>query len=192
MRDINNLSFNALVLAGGRSSRMGQDKAKLKLANGVTLLQQAEQLLREAGAGQVLVNHPDAAAKQKVKDLYPARGPLSGIHGALHQNDKLPLLILPVDMPLMTPLYLRQLVQYGQQKQQSCYFDEQCLPLYVFQSDKAEQLISEWLSAGESPSVWRLVKALQAETLPLPEKNAFKNANDPKQWQECLQHNSER
>lgn len=186
MNDSISNRFNGLVLAGGRSSRMGQDKAQLTLPGRITLLEHARQQLLSAGAGEVYLNHSSVSGAQKLVEPFPDRGPLSGIHAALCNNSHLPLLILPVDMPLMTPVYLRQLVQYGQQKQHSCYFHEQCLPLFVFQSDQAKQLISAWLSADESPSIWRLLQALQAVPQNIEDANACKNANDPEQWRECL------
>ena len=45
-----------VVLAGGKSSRMGEDKALLKLANGNTLLQQSIHLLQTAGIEEVVVS----------------------------------------------------------------------------------------------------------------------------------------
>src|ERR1039458_8060619 len=77
----------AFVLAGGKSSRMGSDKAFLQLGD-ETLLSHA---LKVAGtvAGEVRIvgdAKKFAAFGQVVEDVYRERGPLGGIHGALSNS----------------------------------------------------------------------------------------------------------
>ena len=88
-----------LLLCGGRSSRMGQDKALLTL-DGERLLDRGLRLLREAGCRQVWAAGdyagvpclPDAPAWQ-------GRGPLAGIAAALAYAPQASWLVIPVDMP---------------------------------------------------------------------------------------------
>ena len=96
------------VLAGGRSSRMGQDKALLQVG-GRSLVEVALDKLccigvaapRIAGARADLSAH--AAV---VPDLHPGCGPLSGIEAALAASKQALNLFLPVDMPLLPARFL--------------------------------------------------------------------------------------
>lgn len=103
------------ILAGGRSSRMGKDKAKLLLA-GASLLRRAVETLRAVSAlqdssGQVMVTivgeRPDlAGADRVIVDRYPACGPLGGMEAALgdlHRGAEAEwAFFMPVDMPFLS------------------------------------------------------------------------------------------
>jgi molybdopterin-guanine dinucleotide biosynthesis protein A len=109
---LNSESLTAFVLTGGRSSRMGSDKALLSLG-GQTLLQRT---LKVAGAVTDhvrIVGRMDryAAYGEVVEDIYRDCGPLGGIHAALHATRTELNLILSVDMPLMSSDFLGWLVQ---------------------------------------------------------------------------------
>jgi molybdopterin-guanine dinucleotide biosynthesis protein A len=75
---------NAYVLAGGRSLRMGQDKAFLELG-GYTLLERALGLARGAAGNAWIAGSAAkfAAFGPVVEDVYRECGPLAGIHAAL-------------------------------------------------------------------------------------------------------------
>lgn len=104
-------NVSAVILAGGRSSRMGQDKAALRLG-GRTLLQHTVSVLRRLGIAEILVagrtDCPEGTAA--VPDICPHRGPLSGIHGGLLAITNPCALILPVDMPLISEKTLELLI----------------------------------------------------------------------------------
>jgi molybdopterin-guanine dinucleotide biosynthesis protein A len=94
----------AFVLAGGRSTRMGQDKALLQVA-GVSLLEHALDKLRALGtsaAPRIVGLRPDLSSYAPVvPDLHPGCGPLSGIEAALAATTQPLNLFLPVDLPLL-------------------------------------------------------------------------------------------
>jgi molybdopterin-guanine dinucleotide biosynthesis protein A len=97
------------VLAGGRSTRMGQDKALISLA-GRSLLDLALDKLRAlplAGAPRIVAARSDLSAHAAViGDLHPGCGPLSGIEAALAASGQPLNVVLPVDIPLLPPLFL--------------------------------------------------------------------------------------
>jgi molybdenum cofactor guanylyltransferase len=101
----------AFVLAGGRSSRMGVDKALLPFRD-QTLLARAL-ATAAAVAGKMVIVGPRgsyATYGDVVEDVYAGCGPLAGIHAALCATQTDLNLILSVDMPLMTSEFLRWLV----------------------------------------------------------------------------------
>lgn len=92
----------AYVLAGGRSSRMGQDKALLSLG-GRPLVQHAVSKLRQLTEEVYLLgSRPELAPfAPLVPDLREGCGPLGGIEAALAHTSREWILVLPVDMPFL-------------------------------------------------------------------------------------------
>jgi len=93
----------AFILAGGKSTRMGTDKAFVAL-DGRTLLARALEVARSVTADVHIVG--DAAKfatfAPVVEDIFPACGPLAGIHAALRASQRELNLILAVDTPFVS------------------------------------------------------------------------------------------
>jgi len=102
---------SAFVLAGGKSTRMGQDKAFLSV-EGVTMLERSLALVRSV-TEQVWISG-DASKFSSfapvVEDIYPDHGPLGGIHAALRATATDLDLMLAVDLPLVDVRLLRYLL----------------------------------------------------------------------------------
>lgn len=90
------------VLAGGRSSRMGQDKALVQLG-GQPLVVHALAILRQAGLTASLAGSrsPLAAFAPVVEDSKAGLGPLGGICAALASTSVRWAVFLPIDLPLL-------------------------------------------------------------------------------------------
>jgi molybdenum cofactor guanylyltransferase len=96
------------VIAGGKSSRMGADKAFLEFG-GQTLLDRALTVMGAVCERVTIVGDPARFAKYEspryksvVADIFSGCGPLAGIHAALvHSPAKLNLM-LAVDMPFVS------------------------------------------------------------------------------------------
>jgi molybdopterin-guanine dinucleotide biosynthesis protein A len=106
----------AFILTGGRSERMGQDKATMRLASGRTLLENAL-AVTGAVAGQVGIVGPRpkyafyAWAGEIVEDVFADRGPLGGIHAALAATTTEWNIILAVDLPKVTSALLEWILK---------------------------------------------------------------------------------
>jgi molybdopterin-guanine dinucleotide biosynthesis protein A len=101
----------AFVLAGGKSSRMGSDKAFVQL-NGETLLSRVLKL-SGAVAGEVKIVGDAgkfATFGPVVEDVYREQGPLGGIHAALSTSATELNLMLAVDLPFVVPALLKYLI----------------------------------------------------------------------------------
>jgi len=107
-----NQGVAAFILAGGKSARMGRDKALLPW-QGQTLLEWALVATQAVASATSIVG---AKAKFEpygsvVEDIFPERGPLGGIHAALSTTDRELNLVLAVDLPFITPALLTYLIQ---------------------------------------------------------------------------------
>lgn len=99
-----------VVLAGGRSSRMGRDKATLVLG-GRTLAERAHERLR-AVCGEVVVADGGRGVVPGAVSVAdgPGRGPAAGMLGAARALPGRPLLVLACDLPAVPEALLAALV----------------------------------------------------------------------------------
>jgi len=106
----------AFILAGGRSSRMGSDKALLSFG-GKTLLERALQTVGTVVTKTYIVGPQDRYAPfgNVIEDIYAGCGPLAGIHVGLGASTTDLNLMLSVDMPLMSARFLAWLLGYARE-----------------------------------------------------------------------------
>jgi len=99
------------VLAGGRSSRMGTDKAMVQF-RGEPLVVHALRILKEAGLSASIAGARASLERfaPVVQDRESDRGPLGGICSALASSDCRYAVFIPVDLPLMPGLLLSHLL----------------------------------------------------------------------------------
>ena len=108
--------FGGIILCGGRSTRMGRDKAGLPFGP-ETMLQRVVRILQSVVSPVVVV----AAANQKLPELpsdvliaidqQPEQGPLEGIFAGLLtlQNHTTAAFITSCDVPLLEPAFVQRM-----------------------------------------------------------------------------------
>lgn len=111
-RELLPLPVTGLILCGGRSRRMGRQKAFLPYG-GTTIVQHLLSMATEMFNEVYLVtNEPEDFAhvcEAVVKDILPHRGPLGGILSGLLVATNPYAFVIACDMPLLTPRLIRQM-----------------------------------------------------------------------------------
>jgi len=104
--------LTAYILAGGKSTRMGADKAFVML-DGRTLLARGLELARSVTSDVRIVGDPAKFAPfaPVVEDVFCGCGPLGGIHAALRASQTELSLILAVDVPFVSAALLQYLIK---------------------------------------------------------------------------------
>jgi molybdenum cofactor guanylyltransferase len=184
-----------IVLAGGESSRMGQDKALLTF-RGKTLLSIAEQTLMQAGCARVLMSGAPRPGwhGQHIPDLFAHLGPVGGMVScieALAQEQRAeqatkqnPLLVfVAVDTPLLSAQTLRPLLA----SQLGARYAHHPIPLVLRLSPSVyahAQTVKQQLMAGQSCSINAFTEPLAlAQLLPDHAQTAqLRNINTPEDW----------
>lgn len=95
------------MLSGGKSSRMGKNKAFLEVGSKRILdhIVDTLKILIPAEDIVLVTNNPQDYAYLKIKtvtDLIPGLGPLSGIHAGLYYTEKYYNLVVACDMPFIS------------------------------------------------------------------------------------------
>lgn len=194
-----------VVLAGGLSNRMGQNKANLTpLNSNQTMLEYSKAQLHATGVSQVVesLNFKDSEnSGAQIVDQFPNLGPLGGIATVFERKPKVNgYLFLPVDLPLLTDTFLQKLKTHGELTQQACYFSEHFLPLYLPRNAYTEMFFNKLslnkeqvregsLKKDKGLSIKAMLKQVphQAISLPPSESHQLFNCNTPTQWQQVQQ-----
>lgn len=101
---------SAIILAGGKSSRMGRDKALIEIF-GEPLVARVARVISPLFESLIVVANgdleavlPDAAI---VKDIFPEKGPLGGIHAGLTASRSEENFVVACDMPFVSPAVIQ-------------------------------------------------------------------------------------
>lgn len=152
-------NFAAVLLAGGRSTRMGRDKAGLRIG-GQFLWERQLATLQALAPREIFISGrcdgPYAGAGVEiVEDAIPGLGPLGGIAAALSRAESPLVLVLAIDLPAMTSAFLAALLREGRAiiPQSAAHFE----PLAAVYP-KSALFIAEELLREEDRSMQRFVR----------------------------------
>ncbi len=181
------------VLTGGRSHRMGTDKALLMLGSGtmvehmVETLEAAVDVVRLVGGA---IEHPRAAT---VEDRYPDEGPLGGVISALHGSDADVTVLVGCDLPRLTPAVVSTLIEtvsttgadyavpiIGGRRQWHCVaWDTRCVGQL---GDMFDSGVRSFLPA---------VEGMQESAVLLAESHIFDDLDTPEDYEQYLSSQTE-
>ena len=151
------MNFSAVILAGGRSSRMGLDKARLMIA-GETLLARQLRVVGALRPAEIFISGREgedysAYDSRVLFDLKPENGPLGGIERALAMTRSALLLVLAVDLPLMTETFLRKLVSRCEATVGVVpRLDGGLEPLAAIYPKRCHKLVADFLERSRAPA----------------------------------------
>jgi molybdopterin-guanine dinucleotide biosynthesis protein A len=178
----------AAILAGGRSERMGRDKAEL-VYQGETLLARTARIAQEAGCRVLVVgreqpNDWPLSNTRFMPDAWPRQGPLGGLLTAL-QGTQGCVLALACDLPLLTPHALRWLLAqdrgpHGVTVQNGSMYE----PLFSIYAPGVFPLAQTQIITGRR-SLQALIQAGDFHRVLVPPAiaAALVNVNTPEDWE---------
>lgn len=176
-----------LVLAGGRSSRMGQDKAALTY-HGQTQLDWAMELIRpfvEQAYVSVRVdqvNDPLRAKHGQIVDAHEGLGPIAGILAAQARHPDAAWLVLACDLPFLENGTLSHLIaSRGQDHLATAYrssHDGLPEPLCAIYEPASREPLAAHVASGRSCPRKFLIRS-ETKLLDLPNTRALDNINTP-------------
>ncbi len=138
MRD-RSTEYSLVLLAGGKSRRMGTDKAKL-LLEGKPFIEWVLEKGQKLGIREVLLSGHDCdrADIPVISDRYPDRGPMGGIHACMEAMTTPYCLVLPVDVPQIPLELLESLLRNHENRRKY----GNCPPAILLEhSERVESLI---------------------------------------------------
>ncbi len=185
------MQLSAIIIAGGKSRRMGIDKKKMIYRN-QTLLQKTV-ALAEYFTHDIIIssNNPNELFYRTIADEIDDIGPLGGLFSCLKYAQQQHILVLPVDMPLLD----KQIIQYLLNQA-----DKQKM-INVYNVNNRLQMLVGIYNKGILPLIEKQIELKDYKLRNLLQKSAyhlidgsnfadkFININTPEQWA-ALQKNN--
>ncbi len=133
-------NYSLLLLTGGKSSRMGMDKAEL-LYEGRTFVENIIKKVQSLGIEKIYLSgyKGERDDAEVVMDIYREVGPLGGLHAGFNAVVTPYCLVLPVDIPQIPLEFLESMLEAH--KKQCMNVKEESLPLLLERDGFLEPLI---------------------------------------------------
>lgn len=198
-----------VILAGGKSSRMGINKALLKISKSTSLLNFQINILQELACQNIIIS---TNTKLSSSNKYPQiadicnvsgeqiQGPLAGIYSSVDfiyktysQSPSTIIIFLPIDLPKMNEQTLLKLVKtLDKNNGQAAIFNNHNLPLGLKLTTKTYDYINSFFNINfpadkKSQSVGKFLDMFDLEFV-YPNKfdeECLTNTNNPYEWKEA-------
>ncbi len=190
------IPMSGVILAGGKSSRMGQDKAFLRFGKG-TMLESLARLMNSIFEETlIIVNEKmncetlDLCNAVVYVDIFKNHGPLAGLYTALAYSKCAASCVMPCDMPFVDEALLRDLADSAEEEYDALCFEDaegrlQPFPGLYFRS--VRHLIWLLLDRGEF-SMQRFLQVAVIKPLVLEKEKSrvWVNMNTPEDYHQVL------
>ncbi len=176
-----------LVLAGGASRRMGQDKAALSYHGKPQLLWAYELLASVCKRCFVSVrpdqrDEPTRASLPQIVDIQPGIGPMAGISAALSAHSDAAWLVLACDLPFLSRGTLAHLIAHRDPSRIATAYrsthDQLPEPLCAIWEPASREAVVNWIAIGKQCPRKLLINSNVA-LLDQPDARALDNINTP-------------
>jgi len=194
------MQIDSFILVGGRSSRLGRDKAFVQLG-GESLYERAATTLKQAFQGENITlvgskkqQFGDTEPFLKypvIYDIYPDRGPLGALHAALRNAASDWIAILACDLPFVSAKMLQRLTIFISDDHDAVVPvqpDGRFQPLAaLYRVERCFTFLNEKLRKdNETPALASVLEKLTTQAVPFAEisdipgsENFFLNINNP-------------
>ncbi len=189
-----------LILAGGQSRRMGENKALIEV-HGKPQALVAHELLQPFTGNTYLscqAGQYDGTPCEPLPQLHdrpPAQGPLGGLARAFEEHPEAAWLVVACDLPLLTANTVSQLISSRDPAKKATAFlsssDGMPEPMCAIFEPGILPELQKRLAEGRRCARWMLVDlAEEVCLLQLPETHALDNANTPEDLTRIKQQNA--
>ncbi|MDE7469706.1 MAG: molybdenum cofactor guanylyltransferase [Desulfovibrionaceae bacterium] len=193
------MNIAGVILAGGYSTRMGDDKVSLSIGH-KTMLERAIACIEHAHSDicDIYIScrkeSPPHTTYPLLYDSFHGIGPISGIYSALHSLQR-PCLFLPIDIPAMKPHFLAQLIDVYKTKEDEgiemvCFQSEGGIieALVSLFSPNAVNTIRKSIEQGIYKITHTLSREKQYYIQYTEQEYTFYNVNTPLEFREITQY----
>jgi molybdopterin-guanine dinucleotide biosynthesis protein A len=189
-----------VILAGGHSRRMGEDKATMMFGGEPLLARVARRL--SSGVDELLVIGPQSLARlaphaRVVEDMPPAIGPLGGLYTALTATKSAHIFLVACDMPFVCPGLVQAMLAFAETRDDADVVtlnaNGRAQPLHAVYSRGCLPTVERALQATDHSLhalfVDLAVVAIDLETVRREDPDGLSafNVNTPDDWRHALQ-----
>lgn len=176
------LNATAIILAGGKSKRMGFDKTQLKI-NGVPII---EHLVGQLSPlfKHIIINKNSKASLnvseniKVVSDIASGKGPLMGIYSSVKHSRTVNNFVMACDVPQINISLVNKLYKFTKNHDivLPCYPDDKTEPLFAFYKTKTLPVIEKVLEKNIY-KIDKIFPSLKVKYLEIDESEKIPNLN---------------
>lgn len=178
------VDMTGVMLAGGRSTRMGTDKTTLMLG-GQSLLDRATRVLHQCFARTLIIRDDDQ----------PGLGPIGGIQTALRRIETNAMFVMACDMPFADAQLIRAMGQaFNDTDAMAIHVAGRYEPLHAIYARRCLPRIDQQIAAGNL-SLQQLLGSLNTQALGTAFlaahgdwQRSLRNLNTPADWHDAQRH----
>lgn len=196
------MDSSAVILCGGKSTRMGTDKALLPI-DGTTFINKLLQILNQLDFNEILISTckgKSGYSKTCAKIIFDDRpdcGPLGGIETALQTIHSPLLLVLAIDMPGITAEFLKWLLSQSVSETNTgvaLKMENKIEPLCAIYPKNSLYILQHQLNSGNKRAVEFAKRCVEEGLVKLIEtpaqfENCLKNVNTRQEFNDFLRLN---
>lgn len=181
--------ITGIILAGGKSSRMGTDKGFLKWKN-KPFVQYSIDALKPLVSNIIIVSDHteyDSLGHKRITDDIKGAGPVSGIYSGLKASKTTYNLVLSCDIPLITTVVLQKLIDAFDEESEiiQAESNSKTMPLIALYKSSVKDTFKKFLEQDER-RLRMAIKACSYKNVVLNE--AYQNATLNVNTKEELKH----
>ena len=187
-------ALKGLVLAGGKSTRMGKDKGSLDYHGKVQKAYEAD--LLSSFCEEVYISHNEKFERTEdgeykvIKDTFTGLGPFGAILSAFREFPNQAWMTIACDLPLLNKASIKKLVESRDpSKVATCFHNPETKfpePLITIWEPRAYPILLEFLSQGYSCPRKVLINTDIAE-IHIEQVDFMENVNDPEAYALALE-----
>jgi len=184
--------LKGLVLAGGKSQRMGQDKTQLAY-HGVPQTAYVQNLLNAHCDEVFLSCRADQVSQfeneKLIKDTFTGLGPFGAILSAFREYPDAAWLVTAIDLPLVDDIFLRELIDHRNHSKNATAFLNPATgfpdPLLTIWEPRSYPILLQFLAQGYSCPRKVLINS-EIELLETKQAHKLRNVNSPEDYEAIL------
>jgi len=190
-----NKNITCIILSGGKSSRMGENKSFLNFGE-KTVIEHIIQLMKSIFSDVILItNTPHEYQHLAIpifEDVYKQMGPLAGMHSGLVNSKTEQNFIISCDLPLMSREVIDHIINYKTNKKITiCKADGYLQPLLGIYLKSLIPIIENILTNEKKHSMYALLDRVNSEIIEINKlafynENVFLNMNRPEDYENIL------
>jgi len=185
--------ISAAVMAGGKSKRLGQNKALMQI-NGIKVLESVLNMVSPyVQKVMIITNTPEEYSfldVETAKDVRPGFGPLSGIHSALSLASSEYVLVVSCDIPLVGSKQIEQLVSSCRGHDITIFKHKNFEPLCAVYRRSCIDALNELIDHNECRII-DLFPTLDVKVIRVNDAEIFRSINTKEDYEHIVQKLSE-
>lgn len=174
-----------VILAGGKSRRMGVDKSLLKI-NDRFVIEIITDLMKNIFENVIIISNKsdyfEFLGLNIFPDIYKNKGPLAGIHSGLINSKNEKIFVISCDVPLMTKEIIDFIINYKSEKfvkvaKADGYIQQLCGLYSKYCIEQVEKILNdEIMSDVKKCSVLKLIESTESEIIDIEKHNVLKGS----------------